>query len=100
MNFDDMSLKELRELKSKLDRAINTHDDRRRRDAVAAAEEIAKAHGFNLADLTGSKMKKAAPQRYAHPENPGLTWSGRGRKPKWVAEALDRGKQMDDLLIS
>lgn len=28
-----------------------------------------------------------------------LTWSGRGRKPKWVAEALDRGKQLDDLLI-
>lgn len=99
MNFDGMSLKELRELKSKLDRAISTHDDRRRREAVAAAEETAKAHGFNLADLTNSKVKKAAPQKYAHPENASLTWSGRGRKPKWVAEALDRGKQLDDLLI-
>lgn len=100
MNFDEMSMKELRELKSKLDRAINTHDERRRLAAVAAAEEIAKAHGFNLADLAGTKVRKVAPQKYAHPENPSLTWSGRGRKPKWVAEALDQGKQLDDLLIS
>lgn len=100
MNFDEMSLKELRELKSKLDRAINTHDDRRRLAAVAAAKEIAKAHGFNLADLAGTKVRKVAPQKYAHHENPSLTWSGRGRKPKWVAEVLDQGKQLDNLLIS
>lgn len=27
----------------------------------------------------------------------GVTWTGRGRKPNWVIEALASGKTMDDL---
>lgn len=96
-----MSLKELRDLRGKLDRAINTYEDRRRREAMSAIEEAAKSHGFNLAELTGSKPRKTgtvAP-KYAHPDDPTLTWTGRGRKPKWVQDALDQGKAMEDLAI-
>ena len=96
-----MSLKELRNLKMKVDRAIDTFENRKRREAIAAAEEAAKAHGFNLSELTGSKgmVTKTVAPKYAHPENPELTWTGRGRKPKWVVEALDQGKFLDDLAI-
>lgn len=101
MNFEKMSLKELRDLRTKLDRAINIYEDRRRRDAVAAAEEAAKAHGFNLSELTGGKTRKtgSVAPKYVHPENLGTTWTGRGRKPKWVVEALDSGKSLEDLAI-
>lgn len=101
MEIDSMSLKELRDLRAKVERAINTFEDRRKRDAIAAAEEAAKAHGFNLAQLTGGKAKasQAVAPKYAHPENPSLTWTGRGRKPKWVVEALEAGKSLEDLAI-
>lgn len=100
-DLDKMSLKELRDMRSKLDRAISSYEDRRRREAIQAAEEAARAHGFNLAELTGSAPRKpntVAP-KYAHPENPSLTWTGRGRKPRWVQENLDAGKSLEDLLI-
>jgi hypothetical protein len=38
--------------------------------------------------------------RYRHPDHPTtLTWSGRGRQPKWVREWVEGGKSLDDLLV-
>ncbi len=101
IDFDTMSLKEMRDLRSRLDRAINSYEDRKRREALAAIEEAARQHGFNLSDLTGAKTRRAgvvAP-KYANPVDPTMTWTGRGRKPRWVQENLDGGKQLEDLLI-
>ena len=101
MEIESMSLKELRQLKAKVERAISSYEDRRRRDAVAAAEEAAKAHGFNLSDLTkkSQKSRSEVAPKYAHPDNPTLTWSGRGRKPKWLAEAMDQGKPLEEFQV-
>lgn len=101
LDLENMSLKELRDLRGKLDRAINTYEDRKRREALAAIEEAAREHGFNLADLTGAKPRRTGtvPPKYANPQDPTMTWTGRGRKPRWVQESLDGGKQLDDLLI-
>ena len=100
IELDNMSLRELRDLRNKLDRAISTFEDRRKREALAAAEHAAKEYGFNLADLTNGKPARAkvAP-KYANPADPSLTWTGRGRKPRWVQEYLDAGKKLEDLEI-
>lgn len=36
--------------------------------------------------------------KYRNPET-GETWSGKGRKPGWVHQALSQGKSLQDLLI-
>jgi DNA-binding protein H-NS len=36
--------------------------------------------------------------KYRDPAS-GKTWTGRGLKPKWVTEALESGKTLDDLAI-
>lgn len=100
-DFDNMSLKEMRDLRAKLDRAINGYEERKRRQALAAAEEAARVHGFNLAELTGTKTRQAgtvAP-KYANPADPSMTWSGRGRKPRWIVESLESGKKLEDMLL-
>lgn len=101
IDFDNMSLKEMRDIRSKLDRAINSYEDRKRRQALTAVESAAREHGFNLSDLTGSKAvkgSKIAP-KYANPQDPTMTWTGRGRRPQWVQENLDAGKALDDMVI-
>ena len=101
IDIDTMSLKEMRDLRTKLDRAINSYEDRKRREALTAIEEAAREHGFNLSELTGAKTRKSgtvAP-KYANPQDPTMTWTGRGRKPRWVQESLESGKELDDLLI-
>nr|WED69767.1 H-NS histone family protein [Pectobacterium colocasium] len=37
--------------------------------------------------------------KYAHPDNPSLTWSGRGKQPNWFKEALAAGKTQAQLLL-
>ncbi|MFV1978322.1 MAG: H-NS family nucleoid-associated regulatory protein [Myxococcota bacterium] len=37
---------------------------------------------------------------YRNPSNSAETWTGRGRKPKWVREALARGVRLEDLTIN
>ena len=101
LDFDKMSLKEMRDLRAKLERAINSYEDRKRREALAAVEEAARQHGFNLAELTGAKTRRAgtvAP-KYANPDDPTVTWTGRGRKPRWITEYLAKGKSLEDLVI-
>jgi DNA-binding protein H-NS len=43
-------------------------------------------------------VKNAAP-RYRNPADSGQTWTGRGRQPRWIAEALASGRSLDDFKI-
>lgn len=103
INLDDLSLEELKSLQRQVAKAIDSFEDRQKRDALAALEKTAKEHGFNLGDLLGGAAPKVkgtrakAEAKYAHPDNPSLTWSGRGRKPQWFADALASGKSPEDL---
>ncbi|WP_101067686.1 H-NS histone family protein [Roseovarius salinarum] len=100
IDLDKMSKDELLALKRDVEKALKTVETRRRAEAMRAAEEAAKEYGFSLNDLQGGagKGSKGAP-KYRNPENPEQTWTGRGRKPNWVIEALENGKSLDDLAI-
>src|SRR5579871_3478976 len=37
--------------------------------------------------------------KYANPDAPQEVWSGRGRKPRWVADKLSEGLELKDLSI-
>lgn len=102
MELDNLSLAELKKLAKSVEKAIASFEDRRKSDARAEAEEVARRHGFTLAELvdgTPTKLRSAVAPKYRHPENPALTWSGRGRKPGWIAEALADGKALEDFAI-
>lgn len=101
IDLDKLSVKEKRALQARLERSISTHEVQRRRDALAAIQAAAREFGFSLEELTGSKLNKAGTvsPKYAHPDDATITWTGRGRKPRWVAEQLDSGKTLEDLLI-
>jgi DNA-binding protein H-NS len=58
-----------------------------------------------LATLGGAKSKasrkslkgKKVPPKYRSPS--GETWAGRGAKPRWMVQALKKGKKMEGFLI-
>jgi DNA-binding protein H-NS len=102
IDLTSMSLAELKSLHTKVGRAIATFEERRRKEAFAAAEAKAREFGFSLTEIVEQAKKSNAPRpaKYRHPENPDLTWSGRGRQPQWFKEAIDAGASADDFLIS
>jgi DNA-binding protein H-NS len=102
IDLNTLSLVELKKLERDIAKAITTYEERQKAEARAEAEAIARKFGFALADLveTSAANKKAAPEaKYRHPENPDVTWSGRGRKPRWISEGLKAGKTLEDFMI-
>jgi DNA-binding protein H-NS len=101
-NLAVLSLAELRELQKSITKAISTFEARQKAEAREKVEMLAKDLGFTLAELTAPEepKRKRAPSTkiYRHPENPTLTWSGRGRKPSWFAAHVDAGKEPGELL--
>jgi DNA-binding protein H-NS len=103
MDLNNLSLSELKKLHSDVTKAIDGYEDRKKKEARAELEAKAKEMGFSLAELLGDvpkeKKRGTVAAKYSHPENSGLTWTGRGRQPKWVVEALASGRTLSDLAI-
>lgn len=101
-DLNSLSLKELKDLQSQVAKTIANFEGRKRQEAIAALEERARDMGFVLSELisgvTTKKRKPVAP-KYANPADASDTWSGRGRKPRWVEAALKAGKSLADLAI-
>lgn len=97
-----LSLSELKKIQKDVAKAIATFEDRQKAEAHAKVEAFARDLGYSLAELVGTETKIArapVPARYRHPENPAITWSGRGRKPQWFVDALAAGTTVGDLEI-
>ena len=104
LDLDSLDLKGLKDLRGRVEKAIATFEDRRKRNVMAEIEEVARKHGFSFSELAqsaGGRPGKKTPSvaRYANPANSAQTWSGRGRKPGWVSEALASGKKLGNLEI-
>lgn len=103
IDLDAMERDELITLQKKVDKALKDYDTRKRAEAIAAARDAAKEHGYALDDLlqggSGAGGKAKGVPKYANPENPSDTWTGRGRKPKWLEERLAAGDDQEEFLI-
>ena len=102
-DLEALSLGELKKMQKDVAKAISTYEDRQKAEARAKVEALARELGYSLAELVVTETKSyraPAAAKYRHPENPALTWSGRGRKPQWFVEALEAGKTASDLAIS
>ena len=102
INYNELTLEELKEINRKSAAAIADFENRQKKQAIQKATEIAKAAGFSSLEEMIAAQPAKRPQgeaRYRHPENPDITWTGRGRKPGWIVEALEAGKSLDDFAI-
>lgn len=104
INLDELTLKNLKKLERDVAAAIDSYESRKKAAAIAELEAHARQLGFNLAELTGTVVavkgkRAAAVAKYANPANLSDTWSGRGRKPAWFAEAIAAGTDVSELTI-
>ena len=51
------------------------------------------------AETEGADHRREVAPKYRNPGNPAETWSGRGRKPRWVEEQVAAGRGLSDLLV-
>jgi len=118
-NLDDLSVGELEKLIRQAERKLN----KKRMEAVKAAQaeigKIARDLGVSVDDLLQEQanrqkkkvtrgkaagQKKTAPRKparikYRNPANSSETWTGRGKRPIWLRDALERGARLDDFEV-
>ena len=101
-DLEALSLTELKKMQKDVAKAISTYEDRQKAETRAKVEAFARDLGYSLAELVGTETKitrAPAPPKYQHPENPAVTWSGRGRRPQWFVDALEADRTAVDLEI-
>lgn len=103
INLKGLSRQDLLKLKTDVEKALRDAEIRERQEAIKAAEKAAAKFGFSLDDLAsakrGGRKRAKAKARYRNPENHEQTWSGLGRKPHWIHDALARGADITELEI-
>jgi len=102
VNLKSMSIDRLRDLRGRVEAALNTKVIDQRRAIESELAKLNRFQGgtarFKLGDGRGSKGPVAP--KYRNPGNPAETWAGRGLKPKWLTAAIKGGKSVDDFLIA
>lgn len=109
MNLDklkEMAVEELVELKKGIDTLISEKHKEQTKNLVEEFKVKAAKLGLTLEEIMGqdankprkTKGQKVAP-KYRNPNDASQTWTGRGRKPLWVQDALKKGKKLEDLAI-
>ena len=96
---------ELLAQKAELEKQIEAARKQELADAIAKIKSLMAQYGITLADLGAkapakgpSTKRSKVPPKYRNPAT-GETWTGRGRQPKWVEQALASGKKLDDLAV-
>jgi len=117
MDLKSLSLGKLSTLNQRIAREIEMRERVGKADVIKKLRKMAAAEGFTLEELLSlpqkpqatapakakrtrravAKQKAPLPIRYAHPGNPELKWSGRGRRPAWVAQWSQNGGAMSAL---
>ena len=92
----DLSGYDLAELKG-LSFDIEQEVRRRARDERDRARERGHALAADAGIPLDALVNKTP--RYRNPADRGQTWTGRGRQPRWIAEALASGRSLDDFKI-
>ncbi|QPT38934.1 DNA binding protein, nucleoid-associated [Oligella ureolytica] len=93
-DLKNMNADELRSLRAKIDSELKKREAKERQEARKKIIDIAKTHGINIAELAKNE------RLYRNPDNQWETWTGRGRKPKWVKEWLEAGRSLEELEVS
>jgi len=95
-----MGKDELLSLQKQVNKAVASFEERARSEAMAKLEATAQELGFSLSELTGGKKTgKINPPKYRNPDDPSKTWTGRGRQPQWIKDAIAAGKDLAELAI-
>lgn len=100
INIDHLSFSELKALGALVEQRkrqlLIARRDEVRRKLIAAA----KAEGYTIHELFDlDSMRKVSQTTYANPANPFQTWGGRGKRPRWLVNALASGQTLDDLRV-
>jgi DNA-binding protein H-NS len=99
--IEKLSYAELADLRNRVDRMMIDKRSSERNELRQNITTMLKDHGLSIQDLFGKGRKGGVVAvKYRDPKNPGNTWTGRGRMPRWLTAATKGSKaKREEFLI-
>lgn len=101
IDLDNLNVDELRAITENAQQLIAKKQHQRLYDAYTQFEQIAEESNSTISEIleAGEKLEKKRNIKYRNSDNNEETWTGRGRKPTWLVDALAKGNKLEDFLI-
>jgi len=103
--ISDLSIEELRQLQTEAEELIALKKEQAILDAYNTIVGAAETVGLTIDAVLQygrdhkKKNKKKVEPRYRSKIDPNNTWTGRGKRPSWLVLEIEKGANIDDLLI-
>jgi len=103
-DLSKLSLDELKQLQRDAAKRIKEIEREEKKKVLAKMQELAASAGMTPSEVaahfgtSGRRRSKGTP-KYHNPDNPGQTWTGKGRKPGWLQALIDNGGKLEDYEI-
>lgn len=110
IDLSNYNLAELKGLQFEVEKQIKARQQEEVKKAREQILALTRNLGVSVDELLSTKGGKsgksgkdkakgtaAGAAQYRNPDNASQTWTGRGRRPAWVTDALSGGKTLDDL---
>jgi DNA-binding protein H-NS len=93
----EMSVEALQNLITNAQALVNQYEKDKKKAVIKEIKTLAASANLNI-DIKDEDVEKSkSVTKYRNPDNPNETWTGRGKRPKWLNDALASGKSLDDL---
>ena len=105
LDFGKLSIDDLNRVIAKAQKEIEKKQKASIQELRSELEKIAKNRtGMSVEEVYGfsaKKRKAKAPglAKYRNPKNADQTWTGRGKRPRWMQEIIASGGKLEDALI-
>lgn len=101
IDLESLDVEQLLAISQNAQQLIEQKQHQRLYDAYAEFERIAEDSGCSIEDIlaAGEVLEKKRNIKYRNSDNHSDTWTGRGRKPTWLVDALNDGKTLEDFAV-
>jgi len=111
LNLDSMSIDEVWHLHEEIIRVLLARLTAEKRELEKRLARLSRETGkMTRPDPAESELKKDKPgkqrkypkvlPKYRNPDERSETWSGRGKRPRWMTRALLAGRSIEEFMIS
>jgi DNA-binding protein H-NS len=96
--LDKLSYAELLDLQERVEIALGERKAEEARQVKEKMQQLAANSGFSLNELFGAGRggkRGSVVVKYRNPKDASQTWTGRGRKPNWLVDAIKKGAKIE-----
>jgi DNA-binding protein H-NS len=96
-SLENMSVDELWSLHEEIQTILSMKLDAEKRELE---RRLVQLNGYAESRPGARRPYPKVRPKYRNPERPSETWSGRGKRPRWMSAQLKSGKKVDEFLIA